>query len=452
MKTSCSLLLVDDDPSILEVLDARFSAAGFNLYKATSGAAALDILHANKVDLVVSDVKMPNMSGIELYSEIQSISPELPVIFLTAHGSISEAVVAVRSGAIDYVEKPFDGKSLVKKVKDFFGKSHSKNRFDKPSSHEGISFEWGKSKEMLDLREMVERVASSEVNTLILGESGVGKECIAQAIHTNSKRKNGPYIIVDCGSTPPGILESELFGHTKGAFTNAIQDKKGLIEAADGGTLFLDEIGNISADMQHRLLRFLEDRKIRKVGSIEEKRIDCRVVAATNADLNADIESGKFRQDLYYRLRVVTLTIPPLRARPEDIPDLATLFVNKHCASYGMAPIEIPEKTMRWIQDFDWPGNVRELKNALEAGVVLCNDGILTPEDLQLEHEMYERSEQSPSEPDSFSLESSEKEAIIRALRETNGIQKSAAELLNISRRSIHYKLKKYNILPSDYK
>lgn len=459
MKAQCSLLLVDDDPSILEVLDARFSAAGYRLHKATSGTAALKILSNNPIDLVVSDIKMPNMSGLELYSEIQAIEPNLPVIFLTAHGTIPEAVSAVQSGAVDYLTKPFDGKVLVKKVQDFFSTPHingskhasSPKIIDRTVTDTG--FIWGKSQEMKSLRELVERVANSNVNTLILGESGVGKECIAKAIHEQSPRKNGPYIIVDCGSTPPGILESELFGHTKGAFTNAIQDKKGLIEAADGGTLFLDEIGNISSEMQHRLLRFLEDKKIRRVGAIEEKLVDCRVLAATNSDLPADIESGKFRQDLYYRLKVVTLNIPPLRSRPQDIPRLAELFVNNLCAANNMPPVTIPDHTMEWLQEFNWPGNIRELKNALEAGVILCSDGVLHPSDLQIEHENNQTPEiPKGSEPKKFSLEHSEREAIIRALKETNGIQKSAAELLNISRRSIHYKLKKYDIQPTDYK
>lgn len=448
-----TLLLVDDDSNILEVLEARFSAAGYTIFKTTDGASALSCLKDQKIDMVVSDVKMPTMSGIELYSEIQSIQPGLPVIFLTAYGSIPEAVAAVQSGAIDYLTKPFDGKTLVQKVGDYFQFNSRATAKIKPVELIHNGFVWGNSPKMLELQDMVKRVASSNVNTLILGESGVGKEVIAKTIHENSRRRNGPYIIVDCGSTPPGILESELFGHTRGAFTNAILDKKGLIEAADGGTLFLDEIGNISADMQHRLLRFLEDKKIRRVGAIEEKQIDCRVLAATNADLLADIESGKFRQDLYYRLRVVTLTIPPLRERRNDIMRLANFFISRHCTSYDMAPITIPEQTMRWMQEFSWPGNVRQLKNSLEAGVVLCRNNTLLVSDLQLDDVPLPRANiGTPETPSKFSLEHSEREAIIRALQETNGVQIRAAELLNISRRSIHYKLKKYNITPADYK
>ncbi|WP_419174856.1 sigma-54-dependent transcriptional regulator [Desulfosediminicola sp.] len=454
--TKYTLLLVDDDTNILEVLDARFSAAGFRTHKATNGQTALALLTSEQIDLVISDVKMPSMSGIELYAEMQQKSPGLPVIFLTAFGNIPEAVTAVQSGALDYLTKPFDGKTLVQKVKDFFaaGKTVPSHTGTNDVEEGSAGFIWGSSKPMVAIKEMVSRVASSDVNTLILGESGVGKECIAKAIHDASPRRNGPLIVVDCGSTPPGILESELFGHTKGAFTNAIQDKTGLIEAAEGGTLFLDEIGNISSEMQHRLLRFLEDRKIRRVGAIDEKQIDCRVLAATNADLTADIEEGKFRQDLYYRLRVVTLNLPPLRERRQDIPRLAKMFVQRHCNTYNIPVVHIPDSTMDWLEQLDWPGNVRELKNALEAGVVLCRNNTLLPEDFQLEQPTSKsrKEDSAPDQGSEFSLENSEREAIIRALRQTNGVQKSAAELLDISRRSIHYKLKKYDIQPSDYK
>lgn len=453
MKNIYSLLLVDDDQNILEVLEARFNAAGFRVLKASEGKIALDIIAQQQIDMVISDIKMPFMSGLELYSEIQSIQSGMPVIFLTAYGSIPEAVYAVQEGAIDYLTKPFDGKSLVQKVKDYFTQPPQVNSTDSINFDDN-GFYWGVSPAMKSLMDMVERIASSNVNTLILGESGVGKECIAKTIHNNSSRKKGPLIVVDCGSTPPGILESELFGHTKGAFTNAINDKIGLIEAADGGTLFLDEIGNISSDMQHRLLRFLEDKKIRKVGSVKEKEIDCRILAATNADLVKDIEEGKFRQDLYYRLRVVALDIPPLRKRKEDISKLALLFINKHIKEYNLNSIKIPEETIQWMQEYDWPGNVRELKNALEAGVVLCKNDELTISDLQVEYTSRQDSISTSSESglNDFSLDHSEKEAIIRALQKTDGVVTAAAELLDISRRSIHYKLKKYDIEPTEYK
>lgn len=452
MKNQYCLLIVDDDSNILEVLDARFCAAGFRVFKSTDGPSAIKILEEETIDLVISDIKMPNMSGIELFQEIQQRKPEMPVIFLTAYGSIPEAVSAVHSGALDYLTKPFNGKDLVEKVEGYFKQDTSQQIAQHNMEPDKHGFYWGNSSLMKELQEKVLRVSPSNANVLILGESGVGKECIAKLIHLHSGRHDGPYIVVDCGSTPPGILESELFGHTKGAFTNAIQDKQGLIEAADAGTLFLDEIGNISSEMQHRLLRFLEDRKIRRVGAVEEQQIDCRVIAATNSNLTEDIEAGNFRQDLYFRLRVVTFTIPPLRDRLEDIPGLIKLFTENYCKNNEHPPITVPQETLEWLQNYHWPGNVRELKNSLEAAIVLSQSHHLTPEDFQLETEHPSKTDNSSSNEAEFSLESSEKEAIIKALKQTKGVQKRAAELLNISRRSIHYKLKKYDITPSDYK
>ncbi len=453
MNSQKIILIVDDDPNILEVLEARLSTAGFKVLKAANAQAALRHLQTAQVELVVSDVKMPNMSGIELLHEILKINPSLPVIFLTAFGSIPEAVDAVKAGAVDYLAKPFDGRLLIEKINRQL-QNNAASPHGKPTATPAQDdFFWGESPAMQELLEMVKKVAASNVNTLILGESGVGKEGIAKAIHTLSARKTAPYVIVDCGSTPPGILESELFGHTKGAFTNAIQDKKGLIEVADKGSLFLDEIGNISAEMQNRLLRFLENKKIRRVGSLEEKKVDCRVIAATNADLSQDIKAGKFRQDLYYRLRVVTLEIPPLRQRKQDIPALAKLFIEKYVSEYNLPPIEIPPQTMDWLKKYHWPGNVRELKNSLEAGVVLCRNSHILPSDLQLQHGPTAATNNSDSQnSEQFTLENNEKEAILRALKKTHGIQKDAAELLKISRRSIHYKIKKYNIQAKGYK
>jgi len=300
---------------------------------------------------------------------------------------------------------------------------------------------------MLELYELLERVAPSNVNVLILGESGVGKERIARLIHQSGPRRDHPLVVVDCGSTPTGLLESELFGHVRGAFTHAIRDKKGLIEAAHGGTLFLDEIGNISPEMQIRLLRFLEDRRIRRIGDLREISVDCRVISATNVDLPADVKTGRFRQDLYYRLRVVTLRIPPLRERRDDIPLLAQHFVEAFCQGQGLSQAKLPTETIDWLCQYDWPGNVRELKNALEASVVLCKDGMIRTRDLQLAG-LPATSQSVPTMPASgaISLEDSERNAIIRALEQAGWVQKGAAELLGISRRAINYKIKKYGI------
>ena len=438
-----NVLIVDDDPNILEVLEARLSSAGFTVYRADGGAEALEQLARCRVDVLVSDMKMPEMSGMELLVKVRNLRPTLPVIFLTAYGTIPDAVEAVRSGAVDYLTKPFDGRELVRKIGALLSQ-----RLEPATITTESGFIWGTNPAMTELRTILHKVAASNANVLILGESGVGKECIARQLHQLSASKTGPYIVVDCGATPPGLLESELFGHIKGSFTHAIQDKKGLIEAAHGGTLFLDEIGNISMDMQSRLLRFLEERTIRQVGAVKEKGVDCRVIAATNADLKANVEAGRFRPDLYYRLKVVTLQVPPLRERCEDIPALARMFVETFVTTNDLGEVELPDSTLQWLQTLPWPGNIRELKNALQTGVILCRDNRILPDDLQLD---------SPNQTGTtatidFSMEQSEKEAIIRALRQTKGVKKDAAELLGISRRAIQYKSKKYNLDSGDFK
>ena len=440
------ILIVDDDPNILEVLEARLTAAGFTVHKAASGSSALKMLKTFSVDILVSDMKMPGMSGLELFEKSSVLYPQLPVIFLTAYGTIPDAVNAVKAGAVDYIAKPFDGKELVFKITQILNLSRQKKT---QTTHDKNDFIWGVSPAMARLKGLVEKVGHSSANVLVLGESGVGKECIAKILHKASPRHNKPYVVVDCGSTPPGILESELFGHVKGSFTHAIQDKVGLIEAAQGGTLFLDEIGNISAEMQSRLLRFLEERKIRKVGAIKEKDVDCRVIAATNADLRTEVENGTFRGDLYYRLKVVTLVIPSLRERREDNAVLARFFVDSYLKENNIGQVELPEKTLKWLQDKPWHGNVRELKNALQTGIILCRNGQIQPDDLQLDNDI---SHETSSGEESFSIEQSEKEAIIRALKQTNGVKKDAAELLGISRRAIQYKSKKYNLDSTKFK
>jgi DNA-binding NtrC family response regulator len=281
---------------------------------------------------------------------------------------------------------------------------------------------------------------------LILGESGTGKELVANLIHRRSPRKNGPLVTVDCGSTPAGLLESELFGHVKGAFTHAVKDKKGLIEQANQGTLFLDEIGNITTEMQVRLLRFLENHKIRRIGDVREIQVDCRVLAATNADIFEQVAEGVFREDLLYRLKVVTINVPPLRERREDIPVLAEHFIRQFCAGQGIPPVVVPPETMAYLMAYPWPGNVRQLRNALEAGVVLGAEGVLAQEDLQLPLAGKGPDRSATGEDDSLSLDASEKAAIVRALEQSNWVQKAAAPLLGVSRRALNYKIQKYGI------
>lgn len=437
------ILLVDDDPHILEVLEARLSAAGHEALQSSSASSALEVLKRKKVDLVITDVRMPGMGGMELLEALREVCPELPVILLTAYGTIPDAVRAIKAGAVEYLTKPFDGRQLLRTIDSVLG-----GRSKTPGSAEGPEEFWiGNSAAMRELWSLMERVSRTDVSLLVLGESGVGKELVAKFIHKQSPRSQGPFVVVDCGSTPAGLLESELFGHVRGSFTHAIRDRKGLIEAANGGTLFLDEIGNISQEMQVRLLRFLEDRKIRRIGDIKEISIDCRVIAATNVDLAREVAEGRFREDLYYRLRVVILRVPPLRDRAEDIPELAERFVERFCQRHGKAKVSIPPKTMEWLCSYPWPGNVRELRNTLEAGVVVSRDGVLRVKDLSAAGVIQSRTgppEDKRTPP--LSLEGGERKLIMEALERANWVQKDAAKLLGVSRRVLHYKIRKYSI------
>ncbi len=435
-----NVLVVDDDPHILEVLEARLLASGFGAVKAADAREALERVKNQHVDLAICDVKLPDVDGFTLFEKIRAERPGLPVIFLTAHGTIPDAVQAMKSGAVEYLTKPFDGRELVAKINGILG------ALSPPPVSPASGLYEGRSKAMKELHDMIGKVSAIDMNVLIVGESGVGKECVARMIHDLSTRRDKPIVVVDCGSTPTTLLESELFGHVKGAFTHALRDKKGLVEAADQGTLFLDEIGNIGPEMQMRLLRFLENHKIRRIGAIREIDVDCRVLAATNANLADEIRAGRFREDLYYRLRVVTVAVPPLRDRREDIPGMARYFADNFRAQNGLPPVEILPETMEVLQEHDWPGNVRELKNTMEAGAALCPDNKLKPEHLQLH--LFETESRSDDEDEAFSLEENERRAILRALKQTGGVQKAAADLLGISRRAIHYKIKKYGIKP----
>lgn len=434
------ILVVDDDPNIRQVLEGRFAAAGYEVALASSGEKALKLLNRSRIDLVVSDVKMPGMTGDGLLREVQHKWPGLPVIMLTAYGSIDHAVQAAHSGAVDYVTKPFDGKELLDKV----SKALQPGQARRSSSSElniGDRVWGGLSPKTKQLYELIERVAPANVDVLLIGESGTGKELVARVIHECSPLSRGPFAVVDCGATTTSLLESELFGHKKGAFTGAVQDKEGLLSQAHQGTLFLDEVGNIPLEMQAKLLRFLQERTLRPVGDTTEVTVDCRVIAATNADLAELVRDGGFREDLYFRLKGFTLNLPPLRERPEDIPVLAERFLAQY-APRGSGQLRISDQAMECLFDHQWPGNVRELQQVLRSATLMAKGRELKPEDLQLEPGV----RGCPSSREAVSLEESEKKTIIRALEQTGWVQKRAAELLGISRRAMHYKVKKFSI------
>jgi len=468
-KRGATILMVDDDKNILQVLEARLSFAHYKTLTAKSAEEAVELLAQHPVDLVVSDVKMPGMGGVGLLHEILVQWPHIPVILLTAYGSIPDAVSTIRSGAADYLTKPFDGHQLLQKIASLLGRVQEDEPRRAAPAKVGKSVSdviWGgKSPVMRDFYGILERVAPTDVAVLILGESGTGKEMVARMLHDLSPRAKGPFVIVDCGSTQPTLLESELFGHVKGAFTHAVRDKKGLMEEADGGTLFLDEIGNISPEMQTRLLRFLQERTLRRVGDTHAIPVNCRVIAATNADLPALVKKGEFREDLYFRLKVVTLKVPPLRERKEDIPLLTARFLETFSADQHRPKITASPETLALLMSHNWPGNVRELRHALEGGVVFCQGTTLEPHDIQLEQNQDLHSPAASasgpatagqpasgtsagasSAQSGLSLEENEHLAIIRALERSAWVKKTAADLLGISRRAIHYKIKKYNI------
>lgn len=439
-----TILVVDDDENILQVMEARLLSSGLTPLLADRAETALEMLANEPVDCIVSDIKMPGMGGHGLLKEVLRNWPHIPIIMLTAHGTIPDAVGSIHAGAADYLTKPFDGKELVRRIRAIIDTPAEVAPPGTTAPSASTTEIWGgTAPAMAHFLQLLERVARATVSVLLLGESGTGKEMAARVIHELSPCAREPFVVLDCGSTQPTLLESELFGHVKGSFTHAVKDKKGLIEEADGGTLFLDEIGNISPEMQTRLLRFLQEGTIRRVGDTRERTVRCRVVAATNANLPARVASGEFREDLYYRLKVVTLTIPPLRERTEDIPVLVERFTDSLSREQGMTGVTIAPGAMARLMDHPWPGNVRELKHTLQGALVFCRDNTIAADDLQIEAipETF-----SPTQDTGFSLEENEKQAIIRALNHSGGVKKDAADALGISRRAIHYKIKKYGI------
>ena len=433
------ILIVDDDKNIRQVLESRFCAAGFQVSIAPNGEQALKALEHEAIELVVSDVKMPGMSGDGLLQEIQKKWPGLPVVMLTAYGSIPHAVQAVKKGAYEYVTKPFDGQALISTVTKLLQTSRVCSGGKSVSS--AAQQLWGeKSLAMQELQSMMSKVAPTESPVLVTGESGAGKELVARVLHDLSPRQHGPFTLVDCGATTGTLMESQLVGHRKRSFTHAVQDRKGLLQESDTGTLFLDEIGNLPLEMQTKLLRFLEDRTIRRIGETRSIPVDCRILAATNADLQAMMRRGEFREDLYFRLKGFHLQVPPLRKRTADIPILVERFIDQFCSQTNRNRPDVPDEVLQTLCRYSWPGNVRELKQVLYTATILCPGDKLSCDLLQFE-------EPGPMEDShELSLEGSERRTIIRALEQTNWVQKRAAELLGISRRAMHYKVKQLGI------
>ena len=444
------LLLVDDDPGLLKLLGMRLVSEGYSVLTAESGPEALRMLGRDKVDLVVSDLRMDEMDGLQLFSEIQKVQPGMPVIILTAHGSIPDAVAATQQGVFSFLTKPVDKDALYKAIDDALEQSA-------PTTDE----RWRqaivtRSPLMERLLEQAGMVAQSDVSVLINGQSGTGKEIIAQAIHNASPRRDKPFVAINCGALPEQLLESELFGHARGAFTGAVSNREGLFQAAEGGTLFLDEIGDMPVALQVKLLRVLQERKVRPLGSNRDIDIDVRIISATHRDLPKAMARGEFREDLFYRLNVIHLILPPLRDRREDISLLANHFLQKFSSENQRDIIDIDPMAMSLLTAWSWPGNIRELSNVIERAVVMNSGPIIFSEDLppQIRQPVCNAGEVKTAPVGERNLKEEikrvEKRIIMEVLEQQEGNRTRTALMLGISRRALMYKLQEYGIDPAD--
>jgi len=449
------ILIVDDEKSILDLLSMVFKKEGYVIYTALSSQKALEILDEHDIDLVITDIRMPGMSGLDLLFHIKENYPDIPVIMITAYGSTREAVRALKAGALDYITKPFDIDELKIVVRNALHKRHleQENIHLKKELSKRYSFEniIGKSKKMQEIFNLIEKIAPTDATVLICGESGTGKELVAKAIHYKSLRRNNKFVSINCGALPENLLESELFGHVKGSFTGAYSDKRGLFEVANKGTILLDEIGEMSPMTQVKLLRALQERKIRRVGGVEEIEIDVRIIAATNQNLKEKIKKGEFREDLFYRLNVISITIPPLRERKEDIPLLVEHFIEKYSKQFQKDKKKVSPEVMKVFQDYHWPGNIRELENVIERAMALAQGDKITIDDIPKEI-IYPATVEMPITipEEGFNLNSHLEELSRRyieyALIKADRNIKRAAELLGISYRSLRHYINKYQI------
>jgi two-component system, NtrC family, response regulator len=452
-----TVLIVDDEKNYPPILSAVLEEEGYETLTANSGMEALSIIKGSDIDLVLTDMKMPFMDGIELLERIKADLPDLPVIMMTAHGTVDKAVEAMQKGANTYILKPFENDRLVLYVEKAISMYQvvKENRMlrDAVSSQYQFANIIGKSKPMKDVFETIRKVAPTPATVLIEGESGTGKELVAKAIHFNSPRHDKPFVAVNCSAFVDTLLESELFGHEKGSFTGAAAMKKGRFEIADGGTLFLDEIGELSQNLQVKLLRVLQEKSIERVGGIKSISVDIRLIAATNRTLEEEIRRGRFREDLYYRLNVVRITIPPLRKRREDIRLLVSHFIKKYTEERKSSiPIKgLQQEVERLFFDYQWPGNIRELENLIERAMILCPGEFITASDLPAEFKSnIDNTLHLDGIPVNANLYDTlakvEQTMILRALKIADGVQSHAAQLLGIGKSGLNQKIKKYNL------
>ena len=455
-----TILVVDDEVRLLEVLAVALENMGHAVLTAESAEEALNILQMKDVHLVLSDLRLPGLDGRELLEKVKASKPDLPVVIMTAYASLKDAVEIIKEGAFDYTVKPFDLSDLEATVTSalrFYALSAENRQLRDELQQEFHAGQFiGESSAFAALLESIRVVSASDANVLITGESGTGKELTAKAIHYNSLRASGPLITINCAAIPESLLESELFGHVKGAFTGAAASQTGRFVQADSGTIFLDEIGDMPLSLQSKILRCIQEKAVEPIGAGKSHKVDVRIIAATNLDLPTAIAAGTFRQDLYYRLNVYPIVLPPLRERVEDIPLLVRLFSRRFSAAMGKRPVTFTQDALRVMQAHDWPGNIRELENCVErlsitsAGMavgteILANCGIVASGNIQKGTFPETCGEHSPIDLDRH-LENMERELIVRALEQTGGVQVKAAELLNISERSMWHRIKKLGI------
>jgi DNA-binding NtrC family response regulator len=457
-----NILVVEDERLIRWSLEQQLRREGYSVQSVETGAEALQRIQVDSPDLVLLDVRLPDADGVELLGRLRAADPECLVIMMTAHGGVETAVRAMKLGAQDYVSKPFDVEELkltIRKALETRTLRRDVARFQVEAT-QGSSLDdlVGISRAVADLKGLIQRIAQSDATTVLLqGESGTGKDLVARVIHFASQRARAPFLAVNCMALPEHLLESELFGHERGAFTDARALKKGLFEQADGGTVYLDEIGDMRPDLQGKLLRLIEEKRFRRVGGLRDIKADIRIIAATNRDLTKSLAAGEFRADLYYRLKVFPLFLSPLRERPEDVLLLARYFISRFCREMRREPLTLHSEAQARLTRYAWPGNVRELRNVLERAIILAPGSVLDPEHLPLElGDQPTRQADVASRPASVSLpteglrlEEVERDLVRQALEATEGNQVRAARLLGISRDALRSRMKKFGLLAS---
>ena len=450
------ILVVDDDQGMRELLEIMLAGEGYKVSTASDAAKALNRCRKDKFDLIITDLKMPKMDGISFLREVKDMAPETMVILITAYASGETAVTAMKEGAYDYIEKDFEIDDLKRIVRNALAKKGLKRDdalfIKEVEDAVGFGGMIGSSREMLKVYTTIKKVADTPANVLILGESGTGKELAAKAIHENSSRKKMPFVVINCGGIPENLLESELFGYIKGAFTGAYADKMGLFEVGRGGTVFLDEIAELPPLLQVKLLRIVQEKTFRRIGGADDLKVDVRIISATNRNLIESVKAGTFREDLYYRLNVIPLRMPSLRERKEDIPVLAKYFIEKYSREFGKEIKTISSYALELLLKYPFPGNIRELENIIERSVAFESSNIILPENLILSEETEREGASSISEISDSGINLNEelakfeKRLIEKALQKAQGSKTKAAELLKINYDSLHYRSEKLGI------